>query len=251
MTSEDASAVRTLRVKRSRSLTQILVERFTESIRRGELRPGDRLPPESEIVAREGVSRTVVREAISRLQAAGLAETRHGIGTFILAPSNSFSFNVDATAPLTIRDVLEVLELRISLESEAAGLAAARRTEDHLTEMRRALAAYEEARAAGGDAVKPDFEFHLQIAKATGNRYFEEVMSRLGTTTIPRTRVHLAASGIPEYLRTVQSQHEAIYRAISARDAEAAQTMMRVHLAASRDRLRRVYEAAEALEPRA
>lgn len=251
MTSEPESVPPRGRGNRPRSLTQVLVDRFTGRIRNGELRPGDRLPPESEIVAREGVSRTVVREAISRLQAAGLVETRHGIGSFVLAPSDSFSVTVEAAAPLTLRDVLEVLELRISLESEAAGLAAARRTEEHLLEMRRALAAFEESLAAGEDAVKPDFEFHLQVARATGNRYFEDVMSRLGTTTIPRTRVHLAAGGAQDYLRTVQSQHEAIYRAIAARDPEAAQTMMRVHLTASRDRLRRVYEASEAAGPQA
>src|ERR1700683_5453538 len=91
--------------KRSRSLAKDLVGTISERIRSCALRPGDKLPTESEIVAREGVSRTVVRVAISRLQAAGMVETRHGIGTFVLPPANPFNFELDPTI-LTMREVL-------------------------------------------------------------------------------------------------------------------------------------------------
>ncbi len=222
---------------RSRSLTQQLVDNFSESIRSGTLRPGDRLPPEAEMVVQEGVSRTVVREAISRLQAGGLVETRHGIGSFVLEPADGLNFKLDATALLTIQDLLAMLELRISLESQAAGLAAARRSEEHLVEMRRALAAYEENIATGRDTIEPDFDFHLRIANATGNRYFADIMSRLGTATIPRSRLRFATGDLTAYLRGIHGQHEAVYRAILSRDPEAAQTMMRVHLTASREEL--------------
>ncbi len=70
--------------RKPRSLAQELVTVLTERIRSGQLKRGDKLPTESQIMAEEGVSRTVVREAISRLQAAGQVETRHGIGTFVL-----------------------------------------------------------------------------------------------------------------------------------------------------------------------
>src|SRR5690606_27580286 len=73
--------------RRARGLAHALVEEFARRIQAGELKPGDKLPTESEIVRAQGVSRTVVREAISRLQAGGLVETRHGIGSFVLAPS--------------------------------------------------------------------------------------------------------------------------------------------------------------------
>ncbi|MGM3346952.1 FadR/GntR family transcriptional regulator, partial [Bacillus cereus group sp. BC23] len=66
--------------RRARSLAQDVVDALTAQIENGALRPGDKLPTETEVMAAQGVSRTVVREAISRMQASGLIETRHGIG---------------------------------------------------------------------------------------------------------------------------------------------------------------------------
>ncbi|MDB6001908.1 MAG: GntR family transcriptional regulator, partial [Rhizobacter sp.] len=108
---------------RSRGLAHGLVEDLGRKIREQTLRTGDRLPTEAEIVQAYGVSRTVVREAISKLQASGLVETRHGIGTFVLAPRASSVFRLDPSEMATSVDVLAILELRISLETESAGLA--------------------------------------------------------------------------------------------------------------------------------
>ena len=94
---------------------------------------------------RFGVSRTVVREAISKLQAAGLVETRHGIGTFVLAQSESPSFRVHPGQLSTLHDVIALLELRISIETEAAALAAVRRTEANLRVMQDAMSAFSSA----------------------------------------------------------------------------------------------------------
>jgi GntR family transcriptional repressor for pyruvate dehydrogenase complex len=235
---------------RSGNLTERLVETFSQRIRSCTLRPGDKLPTETEIALREGVSRTVVREAISRLQAAGLVETRHGIGTFVLQPANPFNFELDPETVLTIRDVLAMLELRVSLEAEAAALAAARRSENHLVEMRRALDAFELNLENPSLTSKADYEFHLQVAYATENRYYADVMSRLGTATIPRTRINLALGNPTEYLPTVHRQHEDIYRAILGRDPGSARMLMRLHLNATRERLRRAHDAARAGESR-
>ena len=113
--------------RKPRSLAQELVTVLTERIRSGQLKRGDKLPTESQIMAEEGVSRTVVREAISRLQAAGQVETRHGIGTFVLDAPSTGGFRIDPATVVTLREVLAVLELRIALEIESAGLAAQRR----------------------------------------------------------------------------------------------------------------------------
>lgn len=86
-----------------------------------------------------GVSRTVVREAISKLQASGLVETRHGVGTFVLDSLAGASFKLSADQLGTLQDVIAVLELRIGLETEAAALAALRRTDANLATMRQAL----------------------------------------------------------------------------------------------------------------
>lgn len=230
--------------ERSRKLAYALVDAISESIRNCAIRPGDKLPPESEIMAEHGVSRTVVREAITSLQAAGLIETRHGIGSFVRAVPTGLEFRIDAAAILTVRDILAMLELRISLETEAAALAAARRGDGHLDEMRQALADFQTNLASAGDTVEPDFRFHLQIAYSTGNRYFADIMSHLGTNTIPRTRVDTVQNSAAQmqYLRLVNSEHESIFEAILRRDPEGARAAMRAHLTSSRERLRRAHE---------
>jgi GntR family transcriptional regulator, transcriptional repressor for pyruvate dehydrogenase complex len=232
--------------KRSRKLVYALVDSISESIRSCSIRPGDKLPPESVIMAEHGVSRTVAREAITSLQAAGLIETRHGIGSFVRAVPTGLEFRIDAAAILTVRDILAMLELRISLETEAAALAAARRSDGHLDEMRQALDAFQANMADGGDTVKPDFHFHLQIAYSTGNRYFADIMSHLGTNTIPRTRVNAIQDSTVkmQYLRLVSDEHRSIFEAILRRDPEGSRAAMRAHLTSSRERLRRAHDLA-------
>ena len=110
--------------QRARGLANGLVEDLGEKIRSQSLRPGDKLPTESAIMQAYGVSRTVVREALSKLQAGGLVETLHGVGTFVLQPRPGGMggvFRLDPGEIATSVDVLAVLELRISLETESAG----------------------------------------------------------------------------------------------------------------------------------
>jgi DNA-binding GntR family transcriptional regulator len=103
-----------------------LVDALGERIRDGRLSAGDKLPTEAEVMAEFGVSRTVVREAISKLQAAGMVETRHGIGTFVVGAGDASAFRIEPQQLATLRDVVAVLELRIGVESEAAASRRAR-----------------------------------------------------------------------------------------------------------------------------
>ncbi|MGH6637161.1 MAG: FadR/GntR family transcriptional regulator [Polaromonas sp.] len=230
------------RARRPRGLVGEIVENLASSIREGRLQPGEKLPTEAEIMARFDVSRTVVRESLSRLQASGLVETRHGIGTFVLPPQEAGNFRISAEDFATVADVIAVLELRISLETEAAGLAAQRRTPENLKAMETALRAFHDAISLDSDAVPPDFQFHMEVARSTGNRHFADLMTYLGTMIIPRTRVNTALSA-PEgrfnYLQRIHSEHESIYNAIRDQDTEAARAAMRTHLSNSRERLRR------------
>lgn len=233
--------------KKPRSLAQELVAVLSERIRSGELKRGDKLPTESAIMEEQGVSRTVVREAISRLQAAGQVETRHGIGTFVLDTPSPSGFRIDPATIVTLRDVLAVLELRISLEVESAGLAATRRTPEQLAQIREALDALNEGAAHSLDAVASDFQFHLRIALATGNRYFTDIMTHLGTSIIPRTRLNsarLAHDDQQHYMKRLSREHEEIFDAIARQDADAARAAMRLHLTNSRERLRQAHEEA-------
>jgi GntR family transcriptional repressor for pyruvate dehydrogenase complex len=230
------------RVRRPRGLVTEIVESLVANIREGQLQPGTKLPTEAEIMARFDVSRTVVREALSRLQASGLVETRHGIGTFVLQPEESGNFKISGQDFSTIADVIAVLELRISLETEAAGLAAQRRTPENLLSMETALRAFQDSIELDSDAVPPDFQFHMEVARSTGNRHFADLMTYLGTMIIPRTRVNTALTapeGRYSYLQRVHSEHESIYNAIRSQDTDAARAAMRTHLSNSRERLRK------------
>jgi DNA-binding FadR family transcriptional regulator len=135
-----------------------------------------------------------------------------------------------------------VLELRIGIETEAASLAAQRRNADNLRQMRSALDAVAAAVEQGRDAVGPDFQFHLEIARATQNAHFAELMGSLGTMIIPRARLAGADAGDEaqrQYLRRVNAEHESIFDAIRNQDSDAARAAMRTHLANSRERRRR------------
>jgi len=228
--------------RRPRSLAMELVEALGDRIRDGRLAAGDKLPTEAAFMAEFGVGRTVVREAISKLQASGLVQTRHGIGTFVVGLGDAAPFKLAPEQFATLRDVIAVLELRIGIETEAASLAAQRRNADNLRQMRSALDAVAAAVEEGRDAVGPDFQFHLEIARATQNAHFAELMSSLGTMIIPRARL----DGAPEvsdeqrqYLRRVNAEHESIFDAIRNQDSDAARAAMRTHLANSRERRRR------------
>jgi GntR family transcriptional regulator, transcriptional repressor for pyruvate dehydrogenase complex len=232
----------TPRPRRARGLVQEVVDSLTASMRDGVIKPGDKLPTESEIMASFEVSRTVVREAISHLQANMLVETRHGVGTFALAPQASTNFQIGDVDFATVSDVIALLELRISLETEAAGLAAQRRSEANLQNMQNMLDAFQASILEDSDAVPSDFSFHMEVAKATGNRHFAELMTYLGTMIIPRSRVNTpnsAPEGRLNYLRRVHGEHEYIFNAIRNQDADAARAAMRTHLANSKDRLRK------------
>lgn len=232
--------------RRPRSLAHDVVDVLSGRIRDGTLAAGGKLPTEAAIMEEFGVSRTVVREAISRLQAAGQVATRHGVGTFVVGMGDASTFRIAPEQLETLQDVIAVLELRIAVETECAALAAMRRTPENLQTLRNALAAFIAAVDQGRDAVGPDFQFHLEIARATQNHHFVDLMGTLGGMMIPRARLEPQVPLTPErqaYLRRVNTEHESIVEAISRQDPEAARAAMRTHLANSRERRRRAAES--------
>ena len=236
------AGIASVQTRRPKGLVDEVVAALGKQIRAGELAVGAKLPTETAIMGQFAVSRTVVREALSKLQAAGLVETRHGIGTFVITPPSNGNFQITQNDLSTVDDVIAVLELRISLETETAGLAAQRRTDAHLQAMQAALAAFQASIQADSDAVPSDFAFHMEVARATANPHFADLMTYLGTMIIPRTRVgtlQQTPEGRLLYLQRVHSEHESILNAIRQQDADAARAAMRTHLSNSRERLRR------------
>jgi DNA-binding FadR family transcriptional regulator len=218
------------------SLTQTLVDDLTARIQEGVIHPGDKLPTESSLVETYGVSRTVVREAISRLQAAGLVETQHGRGSFVLARPGSARFEFGQSGELTVDDVVDLLDFRMAFEVEAAALAARRGGGPRLEDLRAALDRFAGSADNPSTAVNADFQFHLRIALATGNRYFADLITSFGPSMIivPRDRLSPAGQG---HFEQIVIEHENIYAAIERQDGDGARAATRVHLSNSRARL--------------
>lgn len=220
------------------TLTHRVVSGLKDAILGGELQPGSKLPSEAALVSDYGVSRTVVREAVSRLQAEGLVETFQGRGSFVLAVPEPSTFSLESSAIRTHHDVLAMVDFRIGVESEAAALAAARVTPESARTVQAALV---QLSAAGHEgAVEADFAFHRAVAAATGNRFYLDLLDSLGPMMImlPRTRLSDEYSlSDATHVERVHREHEQVAAAVAAGDAETARAAMRVHLGSTRRRL--------------
>ena len=222
-----------------RKLSRGLFEQLSEQIKSGRLAAGARLPTEEELSRAARVSRTVVREAVAALRADGLVVTRQGVGAFVSAAPQQAPFRIDQEGMRSIQDVLHVMELRLGVEIESAGLAAERATRPQLRGIAVALEAMARAAVQGKDAIDQDLELHSAIAEATGNPQFPRFLQFIGRHLIPRRIV----SGMPQsmggreaYLKLLQGEHRAIVDAIQQRDPKAAREAMRRHLTRSVER---------------
>ncbi|KRP54454.1 FadR/GntR family transcriptional regulator [Pseudomonas trivialis] len=223
--------------KRPQGLAHDIVSDLTQRILLGQMAPGEKLPSESAIVGEYGVSRTVVREALSKLQAAGLVETRHGVGTFVLARDSRQGLHLTHDTAVSVRGILE---LRMGLETQAAALAALRRTDAQLQQMREALDDYQDSLGSHDSSVEPDVRFHQLIAQATGNSYFTDVIQHLGHSVIPRSRINAQERGDVDLVqlgRLANLEHEAVLKAIRRQDPDAARAAMLLHLSNSLERM--------------
>jgi GntR family transcriptional regulator, transcriptional repressor for pyruvate dehydrogenase complex len=190
-----------------------------------------------------GVSRTVVREAVAALRAEGLVTTRQGSGAFVAADASRVPFRIDPEGLSSIGDVLDVMELRLAIEVEAAALAAERITPERLTPIGRALAAIEAAIARGEGAVNEDFAFHRAIALASANGQIADLLEFLGHHIIPRQSIRTSLTTPKEqrqYLTRIQEEHGRIFQAIRDADVAEARRSMRAHLKRSLARYRRL-----------
>lgn len=237
---------------RAPSLSQRVVDGISERIASGALKPGERVPPEPVLMQEFGVSRSVVREAISRLQASGLLRTQQGVGSFVLAPKVDVpQLPQTAGAELKLQQKLSMLELRLSLEPEAAALAAQRRTPEQLAAMEQALDDFDTQHTTGEATAEADYRFHELLAQATGNEYFSHVLRALSSATIPRQAATRRASSGARPARFGESspelrpgkeitaqEHWAVLEAVRRGDAAGARAAMFMHLNNSRERMK-------------
>lgn len=220
------------------TLTDRVSEALIELISGEDFPPGSRLPSEMNMASRFGVSRTVIREAISRLKSEGLVESRQGSGVFVREGNMDAPFRIDPNIMESIQAVLQVVELRKALEGEIAALAAKRRTKEQLQAIKNALKQIDVAVASGSDGVEADIVFHRTIAEATGNPHFLALIEFLFnflkkatqiTRSIEATRATLA--------QQVMDEHSAIVDALTRQDEDAARAAARLHMERASRRL--------------
>ena len=194
----------------------------------GGLSPGERLPPERELVATLGVSRTVVREALNLLEARGLVSIEHGRGA---VASGGDTGAVRDTLGLLLRvkpkTLWELLEMRMVLEVEVAGLAAERAGGEEVARMREPLGRMRARIDAVEGYVDADVEFHALLARSTGNGVLLTMLEPV--VDLLRASRRVSASR-PGSARRALGEHEGILRRVEAGDAEGARREMRAHL---------------------
>lgn len=220
-------------IQQTPNLRSGLVDTLIAQIESGDLAPGQRLPTEQAIMTATGVSRTVVREALASLRAKGLITTRQGLGAFVADDPHPRTFSIIPTDLESIDEVLHILELRMGIEVEAAGLAAQRRTDDDLERMDARMTALEVSILDGGSGVEEDFAFHRAILVATHNSYYARLFDTFGSVMAPRMWTKLDTMEQRErkkYIARMQREHGLIFKAIRDRDPAAAQKAMRIHL---------------------
>lgn len=218
-------------ITRAGTLADRVTAVLLEKIRSGEFPPGTRLPTEQVICERFGVSRTVIREAISRLKSEGLVEVRQGSGMVVREANRETAFRLAVDVNDSVEAVLRVTELRRGIEAEAAALAAGRRTRAQLADIKRALAAIDTAAKQQRDGVDEDLAFHIAISRATGNPLYPpllEYLSQFVRAAIVVTRTNEARRD--DFSAQVRDEHKAIYDAIAAKDPDAARRAILTHI---------------------
>ncbi|WP_284075594.1 FadR/GntR family transcriptional regulator [Herbaspirillum aquaticum] len=214
---------------------------LAQQIRSGEFAPDARLPSEMELTERFSVSRTVIREAISRLKSEGLVGSRRGSGTVVLPVTQATPFRLDLNVDDgrdSIQAVLRVIELRRGVEGEMAALAAQRRTRAQNLAIQQALQAIDAAAAAGRDGVQEDFAFHAAISNASHNPLYTSLVQFLSQflhAAIRVARMNEARSN--EFVQQVRAEHAALAQAINDGNAEAARAAALRHMEQSAQRL--------------
>lgn len=203
-------------------LSDQVARALTAEIREGRLALGDKLPTEAALAEQFSVSRTVVREAVSRLKSLGLVDSRQGSGVYVRdagVPPLSF----DPNYAVSQEAVVQMAEVRRALEAEVAALAAQRRTRADVRCIRQAISALNKTVAAGGDGVLEDVAFHRAIADAARNPFLLSTLQYLSRFLVGATRVTRANEARrDDFAREVKDEHERIVQAIDAGDAAAA-----------------------------
>jgi GntR family transcriptional repressor for pyruvate dehydrogenase complex len=219
-----------------RSLSDAVFDRIQRAIKSGAYAVDERLPTEHALAAEFQVSRPVVRDALQRLRDQGLISSRRGAGSFVREQGLREPLGFGQMEKLS--DLQHCYDFRLTIEPEAAAMAALRHTPEALARIKSALGLLRDATNRQAHRADADFLFHLSIAQASGNPYFSTAMQALEDHIAVGMRFHgMSLRSTSGALQHVFVEHSAVFDAIARHDADAARSLMRTHLTGSRDRL--------------
>ncbi|MCU4676778.1 FadR family transcriptional regulator [Catenovulum sp. 2E275] len=222
------------KIRRSHNLTSELADLLRQQIKQGKYAIGSKLPSSKYIEEQAGVSRSVVREAVAQLKAEGILISRQGVGVFVAnaKSANTNAFEINASEFASIKDAIQILELRKAVETEMCALSAEKRTESQLAKIKACFVQISQKNEQKLDSMHEDFAFHKSIAEATSNPYFVRFIDFIGAGVIPARDIITQGHDLntTEYLDLIQKEHEQIMRAIELKDKEFARAAMRAHL---------------------
>lgn len=230
------------RIDRPRRLPDEIARSISGAIASGQLKPGDRLPSEHALSDQFGVARTVVREAVSLLKYDGVIDAKRGVGAFVTEPAARSAFRISAACFEKRQQLVQLLQLRTGVQSEASALAAVARKPRDLTRIAHHLAEMADATDEGHDyaAHRLDAEdgFYRAIAEASGNDYYIEFVGMIERNVSENLRsVAIKNAMIAEWGDEVLREHRAVYTALEAGDAEQARLATRAHFERAAQRL--------------
>ncbi|MEO6983255.1 MAG: FadR/GntR family transcriptional regulator [Edaphobacter sp.] len=230
-------------------LTMQVVEHVRALIAKGEVRPGDRLPPERELARELKISRSSLRAGIGFLSAMGVLKSRHGAGTFISSGPPALD-----SSSLSVLGVLhgflpwQMFEARIVLEASVAALAAERATDEHIAELAEEVAEMYAALTDPHEYLIHDVRFHRTIARASGNPILGALMETITANLYDyRSKTVINAQDLKESAE----MHREIYRAIRSHNPTQARQTMERHLSLARSAQAVEAELAEAIYAKA
>lgn len=230
------------------AVTDEAILRIKEMLLVGELRPGDRLPPEKELSDRLGLSRNSLREAVKALELIRVLDVRRGDGTYVtsLEPRlllEAMSFVVDLHQDAS---VLEIFEVRRVLEPAAAALATTRVGPDDIAGLRELMSVVDRSTSVE-ELVQHDLEFHSRIAELSGNGYLASLLDSLSGSTL-RARIWRGLTQENSVRRTLD-EHHAIVDAMESGNAELVRSWITVHISGVETWLRRASTGDDAALP--
>lgn len=238
----------TLPATDARPLVARITDSLREGIEHGQFGAGERLSSETELARQHSVSRAVIREAIAILRSNGLVEVRRGVGAFVaervLEPVPFADLSLER-----ISSVIELIELRLGFETEAASLAAARRSATQLEAILQAHRRVAESIEEDHPTRYTDFNLHLRIAEATQNSRFPELMLLVKAGMVaagPKAISEDSASLLPKNPH-LQEEHGKIVNAIVRGSSTDARSAMRAHLEGSLERYKNLLLARMAM----